>query len=81
MTTIATAYDSIRLIRRKICIAEAELSNMPLGPQRDATVMQLTNLTRDLVRALHDFAAMGYEEDVADMLLPAVRTLGIVRNH
>lgn len=74
MTTIDTAFDNIRLIRRKIRIAETELAEIPLGSQRDASLIRLSNLTQDLVRALHDFADLGYEEEVAvHLMAPRVR--------
>lgn len=65
MTSLGAAYDNIRLLRRKIAIAEEQLVDLPHGSHRDEVVMQVSNLTHDLVRALHDFADMGYEEDVA----------------
>ena len=68
MTAIGTAYDNIRLIRRKIDLAEREVAELPHGPQRDATVIRMTNMTQDLVRALHDFAELGYEEQIAQQI-------------
>lgn len=65
MTALSAAYDNIRLLRRKIAIAEEELDALSAGNKRDASMIYMSNLTKDLVRALHDFADMGYEEDVA----------------
>ncbi|WP_375280513.1 hypothetical protein [Pseudooctadecabacter sp.] len=68
MTPLSTAYDNIRLIRRKVDIAQRELESLPAGHRRDQGVMRLASLTDDLVRAVQDFAEMGYEEQVFQML-------------
>ncbi|MCF2872101.1 hypothetical protein L0664_13580 [Octadecabacter sp. G9-8] len=81
MTTICAAFDNIRLIRRKIRIAEEELDAIPQGTQRDASLIRLSNLTQDLVRALHDFAELGYEEVVAEHLLAGRASVQHVRHH
>ena len=62
------AYDNIRLLRRKIGIAQDEVARLNSGAQRDAAVMRLAALTDELVRALQDFADLGYEEEVAEIL-------------
>ncbi len=62
------AYDNIRLLRRKVNIAQDEVARLTVGPQRDAAVVRVAALTDDLVRALQDFADMGYEEDVARLI-------------
>lgn len=80
MTPLSTAYDNIRLIRRKVDIAQQELENLPSGPQRDQGVMRLAKLTDDLVRAVRDFAELGYEEQVFQLLADqAVETRRSVR--
>jgi len=81
MSTITAAYDNIRLLRRKIDIAEGQLSEMSPGAERDASVIRLANLTQDLVRALHDFAAMGYEEEIAEHLMPIAPLAGRAQAH
>ncbi len=68
MTPLATAYDNIRLIRRKVNIAQEEVARQAPGPRRDAAVMRVAALTEDLVRAVQDFADLGYEEQIASFL-------------
>lgn len=68
MTPLSTAYDNIRLIRRKVDIAHQELASLPAGHRRDQGIMRLAALTEDLVRAVRDFAEMGFEEQVFQML-------------
>ena len=68
MTTIETAYDNIRLIRRKINIAQEDVKRQTPGPRRDAAVMRVASLTSDLLRAVQDFADLGFEEEVACIL-------------
>ena len=68
LTTISAAYDNIRLIRRKIRIAQDQMTPLPQGAQRDAAIKQLSDLTRDLIHAMQDFADAGFEDDVAQML-------------
>lgn len=68
MTPLATAYDNIRLMRRKVNIAQEDVARHPVGPGRDAAVMRVADLTGDLIRAIQDFADMGYEAEVADIL-------------
>lgn len=68
MTPLANTYDNIRLIRRKVNIAQQEVACFGPGPRRDEALMRVVSLTQDLVRAVQDFADLGYEEEVADML-------------
>lgn len=68
MTAICAAFDNIRLIRRKVRIAEIEIKDLNPGPKRDMAMLRLSRLTTDLLRALNDFAELGYEEEVAKML-------------
>lgn len=68
MTPLAAAYDNIRLIRRKIRIAQEEIGGQASRSERDAAIMQLSSLTDDLVTAVQDFADAGFEEQVAGML-------------
>jgi hypothetical protein len=81
MTTISAASDNIRLIRRKIVIAEREVEDVPQGSQRDASVIWLVHLTRELVRALHDFEEMGFEDIVAEQLSASSNMFAQVRRH
>ena len=81
MTTISAAFDNIRLLRRKIRISEVELEDIPVGSQRDASLIRLTNLTRDLVCALHEFAELGHEEEVARHLAPPQKEASHVQTH
>lgn len=68
MTALATAYDNIRLTRRKVSIAQEEIGRQEPGPRRDEAVMLAVTLTEDLVRAVQDFADLGYEEELATIL-------------
>ena len=68
MTPLATTYDNIRLIRRKVNIAQQEVACFEPGPRRDEALKRVVSLTQDLVRAVQDFADLGYEEEIADML-------------
>lgn len=68
MTPISAAFDNVRLIRRKLRIEHETIAREPIGPNRDAAVMRAKDLTDDLIRALQDFADMGYEEEVSLVL-------------
>lgn len=68
MTPLAAAYDNIRLMRRKIRIVQDELSAASTRPARDAALVQLSDLTDDLVRAVQDFADAGFEEELAALI-------------
>ena len=68
MDAFSAAYDNIRLMRRKIRIAqEAADSEIP-GIARDEAVIRVAALSEELIRLLHDFADMGFEECVAEMI-------------
>lgn len=68
MTPLATAYDNIRLIRRKVRIAQDEVARLSQGAHRDEAVVRVSKLSEDLVRAVQDFAELGYEEELAELL-------------
>ncbi len=68
MAPLANAYDNIRLARRKVTIAQQEIARHAPGPRRDLAVLQAASLTEDLVRAVQDFAELGFEHEVATML-------------
>lgn len=69
MTALASAYDNIRLTRRKVNIAQEEIARHAPGPRRDQAVMRVVSLTEDLVRAVQDFADLGFEEEIASILV------------
>ena len=81
MTPVATTYDNIRLIRRKVGIAQQEVASIDPGSRRDQAVVRLVSLTQELVRAVQDFADLGYEEEVAKMLaqIPDTRQRALLR--
>ena len=68
MKPLATAYDNIRLTRRKVNIAQEEIARHRSGPRRDEALMRAASLTEELVRAVQDFADLGYEKEVAAIL-------------
>ncbi|SLN58190.1 hypothetical protein [Pseudooctadecabacter jejudonensis] len=68
MSPLAAAYDNIRLIRRKVDIAQGELEGLPIGSRRDDGIVRVAKLAEELVRAVQDFADMGYEEEVLRLL-------------
>lgn len=68
MKPLANAFDNIRLTRRKVNIAQQEIERQDPGPRRDEAVMRAVSLTEDLVRAVQDFADLGYEQELASML-------------
>ena len=80
MTPLATTYDNIRLIRRKVGIAQQEVASIEPGPRRDQAVVRVVSLTQELVRAVQDFADLGYEEKVAEMLtqIPDTRQCALI---
>ncbi len=70
MTSICTAYDNIRLIRRKISIENDEILGSEFGAMRDASIARLSDLKNDLVRAVQEFAELGHEQKVSDLIAP-----------
>lgn len=68
MTPLAAAFHNISMMRRKIEDAQDSITSLDAGPQRDAAIAQLTALISDLVRGVQDFAALGFENDVADLI-------------
>ena len=68
MTSLTNAFDNIRLTRRKVSIAQDEIARYGPGPRRDEAVVRAATLTADLVRAVQDFAELGYEKEVAALL-------------
>lgn len=73
MTPIEAAYDNIRLLRRKVRIAQEAAAHETSQIARDEAVMRLADVTDDLLRALQDFADLGFEEHVAKMVSAADR--------
>ena len=72
MTPLANAFDNIRLTRLKVHIAQEEVTRYASGPRRDEAVVRVALLTEDLLRAVQDFADLGYEEVVANILIKDV---------
>lgn len=68
MTSLAAAYDNIRLIRRKIAIARQAVALEGPNAARDAAIIQVASLADDLVDAVQDFADAGFEQQMADLV-------------
>lgn len=68
-TGIAAAYDNIRILRFRIGLQEQILTDNPPDSTRGQAASRVRGaLLEDLLCALNDFAALGFEEDVADLL-------------
>ncbi len=67
MTPLSAAFDNIRLLRRKIRI-EKEIVARSAGSERDEALVRSQDLINDLLRALDDFAEMGFEKQVSELL-------------
>lgn len=68
MTAFGAAFDNIRLIRKKITIEQETLGQCGSGAERDAALARLAGLSEDLIRAVIDFADLGFEARVAAMI-------------
>lgn len=68
MTSLAAAYDNIRLIRRKIAIARRAATLGGPNADRDAAIVRAASLADDLVDAVQDFADAGFEQQVVDLV-------------
>lgn len=68
MTPFATAYDNIRLIRRKIQIAEADMTTSLSRVERDRAIVAHQDLVLQLAQMVQGFAEAGYEERVARLI-------------
>lgn len=80
MTALAKAYDNIRLLRRKVEIAQAEDRSLLTPSERDKAMVHLNHLKDDLVRALNDFADLGFEEEIAE-IIHAIGPLQAVKHY
>ena len=69
MTPLTVAYDTIRLIRRKVDIAQKDIVRLSPGPRRDEAIRRASILTDELVSALQSFAECGFEQEVATLLI------------
>lgn len=79
MSPFAAAYDNIRLVRRKIRIEQEAAAREPVGARRDAAIMRSKDLMEDLIRCMQDFADMGYEEKISEMIAALDEEDGIRR--
>jgi len=68
MTGFCAAFDNIRLIRKKIQIENVTLRQGSFGAERDMALARVVGLSEDLIRALNDFADLGFEARVAAMI-------------
>lgn len=68
IAAVSAAYDNIRLIRRKIQIEQQLVEDNECGARRDEAMMRGAHLSEDLIRALNDFAALGYEDRIVQMI-------------
>lgn len=68
MTAFGAAFDNIRLIRKKIQIEQATLLQSSSRVERDAALARIADLSDNLIRAVSDFADLGYEARVAAMI-------------
>lgn len=68
MTAFGAAFDNIRLIRRKIQIEQATIARAEFGAERDQALARVAALSDDLIRAVNDFAELGYEARVAALI-------------
>lgn len=68
MTAFGAAFDNIRLIRKNIPIEQATLLQSSSLVERDAALARIAVLSDNLIRAVSDFADLGYEVRVAAMI-------------
>ena len=68
MIAFGAAFDNIRLIRKKIQIEQSTLARAPHGAERDIALARLARLSDDLIRAVNDFAELGFEARVAELI-------------